>query len=219
LIIFDLDDTLIDTSGTLGQIKLKDAYQAMVKAGLDRGELDRLKEIDAESHSGKEAISRFLAEVEGDEKYFEIGKSEYYGYGMGVISCVRRFPGVNAMLRKLSQEHDLAMVTYYFDSEEQQKQKITVAGIEEKLFKRVVVTSIPDKGQCYIDLMQEWGFNPAETVVCGDRIGDLQPAKDLGITTIHMQQGRGRILNSNDWNYSVKAVADVYEVICGLCKR
>src|SRR3989338_1300393 len=82
LIIFDLDDTLIDTSGSLGPRKLFDALQVMVDAGLPVKSLaeglKRLKAIDENSLSGKETITQFVAEMKAPARFAEIGIKEYY---------------------------------------------------------------------------------------------------------------------------------------------
>jgi len=210
LIVFDLDDTLIDSSGTLGQVKLAAALQAMKDAGLEKGELDRLKEMDQNSSWGRETISRFLAELGADE-FLEVGCSEYYSYGVEEVSCVNCFPGVKEMLEKLSAEHDLALVTY--GNEQQQMLKLKTVGIEQGLFKKIIVTPLPEKGKCYQQLMQELGMTNKDILVCGDQEGDLKPAKDLGITTVHVRQGRGKVLNPEDWDYSLARVIEIEEVV------
>ena len=64
LIIFDLDDTLIDTSGCITFHKLEDALEAMCSAGLILSDfsdsLELLRRLDSTSESAKEALSEFL---------------------------------------------------------------------------------------------------------------------------------------------------------------
>ena len=82
LIIFDLDDTLIDTSGSIIPSKLKYAFEKMVKSGLfleDREkQLKNLIELNKRSLSAKEALKLFLLSHNKVEKYFDIGMSAIY---------------------------------------------------------------------------------------------------------------------------------------------
>ena len=215
-IIFDLDDTLVDASGTFGQLRLAAALQAMKEAGLGKGELEKLKEIDKRSNSGKEALENFLAELNADE-FLKIGSDKYYNYGEKDISCINCFPGVKEMLHKLVSEHNLALVTY--GNEQQQLLKLKIVGIDQGLFKKIIVTPVPEKGICYQQLMEEFELMNKDIVVCGDREGDLRPAKNLGLTTVHVRQGRGKVLNPEEWDYSLSSVIEIEEVVEEVIKK
>ena len=80
LIIFDLDDTLIDSWNTSIPIKLKISLQEMIKAGLkiedEEESLKLLIDLNNSEDNGEKAIKKFLKQI-GDEKenekIFQIG--------------------------------------------------------------------------------------------------------------------------------------------------
>ena len=79
LLIFDLDDTLIDTFSTFSPSRLSDSLQTMIDYGLKIDSpseaLKRLIEIDSKSSSVKETIKNFVTEISAFEveKYSSIG--------------------------------------------------------------------------------------------------------------------------------------------------
>ncbi|HEY5236003.1 MAG TPA: hypothetical protein VIJ14_07490, partial [Rhabdochlamydiaceae bacterium] len=83
LIIFDLDDTLIDTTGSITPVKLEQALAKMVEAGLQVGDFQEalgvLKRLDIASESASQTLLEFLEIISGDKKYFDIGHAEVYG--------------------------------------------------------------------------------------------------------------------------------------------
>ena len=74
LIIFDLDDTLIDTSGSITPVKLEQALAKMVEAGLQVGDFQEsltiLKRLDIATESASQTLLEFLEIINGDKKYF-----------------------------------------------------------------------------------------------------------------------------------------------------
>ncbi len=64
LIIFDLDDTLIDTSGSVTPFKMRECLKRLVEEGLQVGDFDeaydRLLAFNAESTSSKDALARLI---------------------------------------------------------------------------------------------------------------------------------------------------------------
>jgi FMN phosphatase YigB (HAD superfamily) len=72
LIIFDLDDTLIDTSGCITPVKLEMALDRMIEAGLPIGDpaaaLELLRRLDAAADSARSTLSEFLEILGADEQ-------------------------------------------------------------------------------------------------------------------------------------------------------
>jgi FMN phosphatase YigB (HAD superfamily) len=74
----------------------------------------------------------------------------------------------------------------------QQFLKLKNSGIDSTIFSRIIFSEEENKKPHYQKILEELGFSPTQTVVCGDRIGrDLVPAKELGCRTIQMKWGRG----------------------------
>ncbi len=194
LIIFDLDDTLIDTSGCITPLKLEAAFARMVQEGLvvqePEAALQMLRRLDETSESSRNTLSEFLEILGADEKFFNIGIEEVYNE---IPTDITIFALDNALdvLSELKECHDLALVT--IGIAERQFYKLEKAGIDSTIFSKIAVLEDRDKKPHYQTIVSDLGYAPRETFVCGDRIAvDLAPAKELGFKTIHMRWGRGK---------------------------
>lgn len=193
LIIFDLDDTLVDTSGCITHFKLEDALHAMAKDGLvlpNFGEaLDLLRRLDSTADSARSAIAEFIEILGADRRFYEIAVKEVYE---NISSEMPLFPlkGAVETLSELRQHHQLALVTV--GKQVQQMEKLKKAGIDSRTFSKIAVTEERNKKPHYQMIMDELGYLPSQVLVCGDRIPlDLVPARELGFKTVKMQWGRG----------------------------
>lgn len=217
LIIFDLDDTLIDTSACITPIKLVDALKRMREAGLVLPDWEKaekmIRQLDETKESAKETLIEFL-EIHGAEKKFlEIGLKEVYE-NLSLDMPILPVEGALELLEDLKVEHDLAIVTH--GKEERQLAKMKKAGIDHTLFCKIVATEHPNKKSHYQTLMQEREISSREVLVLGDRIaGDLLPAKELGCKTIHVKRGRGRHQSGSRQNvdYAITQLGDVKEIL------
>jgi putative hydrolase of the HAD superfamily len=217
LIIFDLDDTLIDTTGSITPVKLEQALVKMVEAGLEVGNfeeaLDILKRLDTAAESGSQTLLEFLEITNADKKYFEIGHAELYGQ---LPSDFPVYPLDQALevLEELGAQHQLALVS--MGKPDQQLLKLKNAGIDSTIFSKMIISEDRDKKPHYKTILDELGFTPLQTVVCGDSVGrDLLPAKELGCITVQMQWGRG--LNSTnsprEVDYAIKKLSQIKDIL------
>ncbi|HEX2579733.1 MAG TPA: HAD family hydrolase [Rhabdochlamydiaceae bacterium] len=193
LIIFDLDDTLIDTTGSITPIKLEQALSKMVEAGLQIGDFQEalaiLKRLDTAAESASQTLLEFLEIINADKKFYQIGHAEVYG---PLPQDFPVYPVEHAidLLSDLSLEHQLALVS--MGSPAQQRLKLKNAGIDSTIFSKICISEDRDKKPHYKTILDELGFAPSQTLVCGDRVKrDLSPAKELGCITVQMQWGRG----------------------------
>lgn len=210
LIIFDLDDTLIDTSGCITPIKLKAALQRMMESGLSIPDFnvafEQLMQIDRLKESGRATLEEFLR---AHPVFLEIGLKELYETSCEKIP-VASTPDTLELLQELKRSHTLALVT--IGERDQQMQKMKNAGIDFLLFSKIVVCARPNKGLHYEAIATELGYPASEVVVCGDRIiTDLSPAKALGFKTVHVLWGRGRnsVGPKQDVDHTISTVAQL----------
>lgn len=220
LIIFDLDDTLIDTSGCITPIKLEDALKRLSREGLaipDFSEaLDLLKRLDLAAASAKLALSEFLEIHNADPALLQIGIQEIYD-PVSFDFSINPLKNANEVLDELSSFHQLAIVTIGKTS--MQLAKLKKAGIDSGIFSKIIVVEAGDKKIHYQALADELGYAPSEIVVCGDRIpNDLVPARELGYKTVQMRWGRG--LNSKgqpgDVDYQISSLIELKDIIAHL---
>jgi len=220
LIIFDLDDTLIDTSGSITPFALENALGAMVASGLRVSNfteaLEQLKRINRTAVSSKAALQEFIEIQDGNADHLEIGKEKLCNQ----LACdLPVFPieGALELLIELAQDHELALVTQ--GKTPIQMEKLKKAGIDSALFSNIIVSEDGNKKIHYKKLVEGDRYLSHEVLVCGDRIPiDLAPAKDLGFKTVHMRWGRG--LNSQgrkgDVDYPISSLTELKDIISHL---
>jgi len=231
LIIFDLDDTLIDTSGCITHYKLADALHAMVGAGLELPHfseaLDLLRRFDSSAESARSALSEFVEILGVSKHFFEIGVREIYE---NLPADLPIFPleGALETLSDLGQQHQLALVSV--GNPLQQMEKLKKAGIDSRIFSKITVIEEKNKKPHYQVIVDELGYFPTEVIVCGDRICiDLIPAKELGFKTVQMQWGRGLYPNNSssylgmngsipraDVDYSISEIGELKGIVNSL---
>ncbi len=214
LIIFDLDDTLIDTFGSVFPPAAEHSLKAMISEGLKVDDFDRAKEkllkINNGAKSFGEAITEFLREIGSDERFSKVGSK--VAYGLDYDYDVKLLPGVLEMLDSLNV--DLVVVTKGFlDSQEEKMRK---AGLNEERFKDVIVVSDYDKGGPYLDVLKRFGCLPEEVLVVGDKYEtDLVPASNLGMKTAWVAWGRGkdRVLKKGAVDYVVRDLREISGIV------
>ena len=197
LIIFDLDDTLIDTSGCITYFRLEDALQAMVSHGLivaDFSEaLALLRRLNSTADCARSAIAEFVEILGVDKNFYELAIKEIHK-DLPPDWPIFPLEGALDLLADLGSQHQLALVT--IGRHPFQMEKMKKAGIDSRIFSKIVVTEEKNKKPHYQMIVEELGYCPTEVLVCGDRIPlDLAPARELGFKTVKVQWGRG--LNSS----------------------
>jgi putative hydrolase of the HAD superfamily len=226
LIIFDLDDTLIDTTGSITPVKLEQALVKMVEAGLQAGDFQEalaiLKRLDLAAESASQTLLEFLEIINADKKYFDIGHAEIYGQ-LPVDFPVYPLDQALDVLSDLSDHHQLALVS--MGKPDQQLLKLKNAGIDSTIFSKILISEDRDKKPHYKTILDELGFTPSQTLVCGDRVKrDLSPAKELGCITVHMQWGRGLscLISAlphyiaHDVDYAIKKLSQIKDILTTL---
>lgn len=191
MVIFDLDDTLVETSKCLTPYYLRQAYEAMQQAGLpsEKKSFTKLIQCNQESLTSKEAVQKFCDHL--PKNIIEAGLNAL-SLDIPQSLSLDPVPGALALLEILQEYHTLALVTCGMESI--QKQKLKKAGIQPERFSKLVVGNGLSKKVAYQEVMENFKASPNDVLVCGDRISlDLSPAKELGFFTVHFRNGRGKI--------------------------
>lgn len=219
LIIFDLDDTLVDTSGTLTPVQLKKALWQMKQEGLVihnfTKELNRLYELDQKSPSARDTIKNFLKGKDLNKKFFSIGiQTVYYDFSKDLT--ISALAHAKKVLKVLFKKHQLAIVSS--GKKEIQILKLEKAGIEPSLFSRIEVTPTTEKKPLYKRILEETTFCTKDILICGDKVQvDLVPAKELGFTTVHILSGRGKRQTGKQWvDYTIHKLPELLNIVEGL---
>ena len=213
LIIFDLDDTLIDTAGSILPRRRRQVLEALAAKGVCIDpEMEALyASIDARSRTSEEALQKFLGTHHHLLK--ESVKTLYSASNFPFP--VKLTPGVEESLDILSKEHTLSIVTY--GNPAIQKKKIEKAGLDKALFSNIVVCEEPVKGPHYQSIFESSGETHSDVIVCGDRVGrDLLPAKERGFTTVLMRWGRGKSepFDPHVVDHQISSISDLLHINC-----
>jgi len=192
-IIFDLDDTIIDTSGSITPKFLEKALRAMMAQGLIIDDFSaaakKLFDLNKKVSSSSEVLDHFLKGQKKSDKWKELGMRVFCKENLDFPFDMT--PDARNTLLLLSQRVTMHLVT--IGDDEFQRLKLEKAGFEEGFFSTISVCE-NNKYLVYQRLIEEFSYKPAEVLVCGDRIErDLVPAKELGCQTAHMRWGRGRV--------------------------
>lgn len=212
MIIFDLDDTLIDTSGAVTPFKLRECLKRFVSEGLPISDFEKayqeLLAINAKSYRSKDALVQFLKNMGGDPHLVH-GALEEMSKPLPADFVIPTTPHAKEILKTFAQSHTLALVTGGHPPF--QMEKLKKAGIDQAFFSNIAIPEDSVKKPFYQGLIQKFSFSPQEVLVCGDRIAmDLLPAFELGITTVHMRWGRGQVGETEQWIHH--AISDLSEL-------
>ncbi len=191
LIIFDLDDTLVDSWNGTMQVKFKEVVAFLSSKGVEAN-FEKLWEINGHASNGNEALDKFF-DFEGikDKELIKEAIELYYTEPNTDFS-IRLVDGAKELLENLK-NHTLVVVTQ--GEEKWQIEKFSKSGLDNSLFSKIIVTPKYDKGDCYSELLKEFSVSASNSLVVGDKYKtDLLPAKKLGMKTAHIKWGRGKIL-------------------------
>jgi len=194
-IIFDLDDTLIDTWNCFLPVELKGSLLAMIKEGLVVKDVEKafqlLMEINGQSKDGTSAIKQFLQQIGAEERFLDVAIKSYYQCSHSDFK-IKPLPGVVETLDVLKKKVELALVSRGI--ERVQLLKLEKSGIDTRIFSDVIITLDYDKTAAYEKLLKKGKCSPKEVLVLGDKYdSDLLPAKKLGMATAFMDYGRGKL--------------------------
>ena len=216
LVIFDLDDTLVDTSGSIVPGLLKKALFKMEKVGLPIVNFDEtykfIKRLNNNHLTTSLALREFIELTGAPPECYEMGMNEIY-HQPTFEDPITPVDYAVEVLEELALSHQLVLVTS--GKESIQLEKMKKAGIEVSLFSKLYFCD-GNKKKIYNTLAKETGISPLNIIVCGDRISfDLTPAKELGFKTVHMRWGRG-LGNTglkNDVDYTILNLNELKQIL------
>ncbi|MFQ5962721.1 MAG: YvcK family protein [Candidatus Scalinduaceae bacterium] len=199
-IIFDLDDTLYDCTGSLLEASRRRAAKAMIKGGLPCTEEESYlmqKEL-SEKHGPYYLVFTEIAKKFGKDNKFvdDILKA----YNSNEVSDIKLFPDVISTLKKLAQEkYMLFLLTTGIY--ERQRKKVELLELEP-YFDEIIIND-QEVGllmkECFEEIVKKYKLNPIDVVAVGDRVRvELRIAKSMGMVTVQMLHGRFKIETAGD---------------------
>ncbi len=188
-IIFDLDDTLYDCSGTL-VLKSKKLAAKIISKAIKCSETEALKlQLEFEDRLGPKAnISREIANLHNLPEEFckEIANTINSLDVRGTVLFPDTMDSINELKRV---GYKVFLVT--FGNREMQEKKIKVLGLE-RAFDEIIITENPHgKEKCFKEILSKYYLKPEQVLCVGDKIKDeIEVGKRLGMSTALMRHGR-----------------------------
>jgi len=214
LIIFDIDDTLLDTSGAVTPFKMRECLKRMIEDGGSVSDFEAaymdLMTINQEAGRSKDALVRFAYRIgckSPARALAELTSPLPEGF------TVPTTPQAKEVIAHFSSKYLLAIVTGGHPPF--QREKMEKAGLEPSVFSKIAIPEDSVKKPFYEGLAMEFSLKPETIWVCGDRVEmDLLPAHELGFKTIHMRWGRGKKAAGPGWiDHSVDSLAQLKGII------
>lgn len=191
-IIFDLDDTLYDCSGTLTKQARMRAAEQMIKDGLaiDK-ESAYKKQVDYFRRLGPRCdVFNKIAE-EFNIKQPSFIENALKAYNSDDVGDIRPFPDAINVITQLRKKYKIILITSGIFS--RQKKKIEVLGLDD-IFDEIIINDIEKdftKENDFLEIIKKTGLKPEEFVSVGDRINsEIRIGNRLGMNTVQMLHGR-----------------------------
>lgn len=226
-IIFDLDDTLLDTTGQLTNKGQLNAIKAMVKAGLPlsykeavryRGKLIRKK--GTHTFLIPTLVKNLVKNPAEAKRLLDIGLKAHYNTP---IKKIRPFPGTVKLLKNLKQKgYRLYIVSHGLKKQQMKKiKKIKIKKYFDWIFiDDSMKESFKEKYFNHIvqDEIENHKLKPEDIISVGNRIdSEMMLSNKLGLTTVLVVHGRySRMKPKNELekpDFRIKRVSDLSGVL------
>lgn len=221
-IIFDLDDTLYDCSGTL---VLRGRKQVAAKiAGLIKCSEEEVYNLQLEMEEKYGVRENIYEKIVSYYHLPNLCAQELLEEFVHVdISNIILFPDVTCTLMHLkSQGYLLILITA--GEKQIQEKKIRILGLNNNYFDYILIADKNNeqtKTEYFKQIMQQYKLKPAEIICIGDKIDDeLTAGKSLGMVTVMFEHGRHykAYLKARDNyikpDYFIRHIKDIPELCC-----
>ncbi len=199
-IIFDLDDTLYDCTGSLLEASRKRAAKTMVKNGIPCTEEEAYlmqKELSEKYGPYYLVFDEIAKRFDKDKEFIDHALK---AYNSNEVSDIKLFPGVISTLKELALEkYKLLLLTTGIH--ERQQKKVDLLNLKP-YFDEIIIND-QDVGllmeDCFESIIKKYELNPRNVVAVGDRARlELRIAKSMGMVTVQMLQGRFKVESAYD---------------------
>jgi putative hydrolase of the HAD superfamily len=189
---FDLDDTLLNTSGLLVPMAARRSCEAMLEAGL-RCSLEECLQMRAElapAYSHTEVFTKIVDRFGTNQKGRAIHDALDRFYNPDVPATLPLLEGAMENLEKLGQKYNLYLVTV--GSHPSQVKKIEALGVQ-KYFKGIYILNGfmgEKKESAFRDIIQKENHAPHELLSIGNRLSsEIRDGKRCGTGTCYFAFG------------------------------
>ncbi len=194
-IAFDLDDTLMDTTGILVPNAAKNAFQILIAAGLtltlDECEEKRTQLVKSISH--KEVFAKLAAQFGTAETIASLNHANKAFYEPALPQKLPLLDGAIENIEILKKKYNLYVVTAGFESA--QNRKIKALGIDHHFKKIFVVNSLEKerKISAFLKILELENILPSQLLCIGNSLSsEITDAKILGAVSCYFEFGEDR---------------------------
>jgi putative hydrolase of the HAD superfamily len=194
-IAFDLDDTLMDTTGILVPNAAKNAFQILIDAGLtltlDECEKKRTELIRSISH--KDVFSKLANEYGTEKTVAALNLANKAFYEPTLPANLPLLAGALENIHALKDKYSLYIVTAGFQTA--QNEKVRALGIFEHFKKVFVVNSLEKERKItsFQTILDLEGIKPNELLCIGNSLSsEIFDAKKLGAIACYFEFGEDR---------------------------
>jgi putative hydrolase of the HAD superfamily len=191
-IAFDLDDTLIDTSGILVPLASKFAYEAMRSRGLQANfEIFEEERRFGALFMSHQLIFQKIAEKYAEHSILEIAAAGVQAFYNPIIpEKLPLLPGALENLDSLQAKYPLFLVTS--GSVPTQNRKVRSANVNHYFKKIYTLDGFKKerKQSAFTDILSSLNLQPEELLSIGNRLSqEIHDAKELGCKTCYFRYG------------------------------
>ncbi|MCF6149017.1 MAG: HAD-IA family hydrolase [Candidatus Kuenenia sp.] len=223
-IIFDLDDTLFDCSGTLvvrGRRKVAKTIAKLISCSEE--EAFQLQNKLEEKYGTKCNVYDYIVAM--FDLHPSYGKRLLEEFICIDLSGIALFPSVIETLVQLKKQgYKLFLVT--FGERLVQKNKIDVLGLGNNYFDKILIAErngVKNKKDHFLEILQYYNLKSEEVMCVGDKIEDeILAGKALGMITVMYEHGRHYKLFQQKQSvqfkpdYAVRNISDILELLSEL---
>jgi FMN phosphatase YigB (HAD superfamily) len=220
LVLFDLDDTLIETTTLIVERRLDRLLDLMVEMGQNfedrEAALQVFERLNRTAMSSKEALGEFCFLFQIDDAIFQKCVAGLSDPDLSDVT-LQMVTNSEKILYDLKTLATLVLVTK--GDETFQMAKMKKAGLPYSLFSKIEVTQSSKKG-CYETILKEFKMPPSRCIVVADKVDDdLIPAKELGMITVLYRTSRNRfhIVPELCVDYVIEDMAQLYPIVEERC--
>lgn len=221
VIAFDLDDTLLDTSGLILPQAIQESCQAMIEAGLPCSEAEcvQTRALLHRTLPGRDVhellVQYFVPGKNQGQNIVRAGKKAFYD--REVRETLELFPSARELLQTLRAKYKTFLVTS--GSQKTQQQKIKKLKLEP-LFESLHIVD-PFKGEtklsAFRDIQIHTDVDPSLCLSVGNRLDtDIRLAKQLGWKGCWVKQGEhahlGPQIPLDNPDYEISHIHDLMTV-------
>ncbi len=191
-VVFDLDDTLYDCTGTLLEASRRRAAQVLIESGLP---LTEEQALELQRDLAEQRGAHFLVFDEIARRYAlddEVIERAYRAYNSDAVGDIDLFADVMPTLKFLRSQ---GILCFLLTSGIHKRQSVKVRKLGlEKAFDEIAIIDV-DRGELMSEslryLLEKYRLRPDEALVVGDRPQEeIRIGNDLGATTAQLLHGR-----------------------------